>query len=41
MNIKELIIEWIYNNYELYLNFFSDDDINNISKDTLAEQEFN
>ena len=37
---KDIIIEWIENNYNNFVNFFGDDDINQISKETLAKQEF-
>ena len=30
--IKNLIIEWIENNKEMFISFFGDDDKNNISK---------
>ena len=36
---KYIIIEWIENNYNNFVNFFLDDDINQISKETLEKQE--
>ena len=38
--IKNIIIDWIENNYEKYINFFGDDDRNHISKEELAKREF-
>lgn len=38
--IKNLVIEWIENNQEKYLGFFGDDEIRNISKEILAEEEY-
>ena len=40
MNIKELIINWIIDNYLHFESFFSDDEANNISKEIIAKQEF-
>ena len=40
LNIKKLIIEWIEYNYEKFTSFFGDDDINNITKEQLAKEEF-
>ena len=37
---KQLIIEWIDNNYEQYVNFFGDDEKHNLSKEEIAEKEF-
>ena len=37
--IKEIIIEWIDNNYERYQNIFGDDDKNHITKEELAKKE--
>ena len=39
--IKNEIIKWIDNNKELYLDFFGEDEKNNISKENLAEEEYN
>ena len=39
-NIKELIIQWIENNYQQYVSFFSDDDKNKISKEDIAKDEY-
>ena len=35
-----MIIEWIENNYNKFEEFFGDDDLNNIPKETLAKIEF-
>ena len=40
-NIKNEIINWIEENMETFKEFFGDDDINNISKEKLAEDEYN
>ena len=40
-NIKEEIIKWIDNNRAQFNEFFGDDDIKNISKEHLAEEEYN
>ena len=34
-DIKDQIIKWIDNNKEIFIEFFGDDDINNISKEQL------
>ena len=39
-NIKNLIVEWIENNYDNYLEFFGDDDSNNMTKEEIAKNEF-
>ena len=39
--IKNEIIKWIDNNKELYLDFFGEDEKNNISKEHSAEEEYN
>ena len=41
IDIKNEIIKWIDNNKELYLDFFGEDEKNNISKEQLAEEEYN
>jgi len=38
--IKELIIQWIEDNYSIYENFFADDDEKNINKAIKAKQEY-
>ena len=38
-NIKNLIIEWIENNYEDFLEFFGDDDSKNLKKEDIAKNE--
>ena len=38
-NIKNLIIEWIENNYDIYLDFFGGDDANNLTKE-MVQKEF-
>ena len=40
-NIKNEIINWIEEHMETFIEFFGDDDINNISKEKLAEDEYN
>ena len=40
IDIKNEIIKWIDNNKELYLDFFGEDEKNNISKEQLAEEEY-
>ena len=40
-SFKNLIIEWIDNNYEDYLNFFGDDDLNNKTRESIAKEEYN
>ena len=40
MNIKNLIIEWIENNYEIFTSFFGDDNSINVSKEQLAKEEY-
>ena len=35
-----MVIEWIENNYYIYLGFFGDDEIRNISKEILAKEEY-
>ena len=35
-----MIIDWVKNNYEIYCDFFGDDENNNIDKETLAKKEF-
>lgn len=37
--IKQLIIEWIENNYEDYLEFFGADEANNLPRDYFAKKE--
>ena len=37
---KEIIIEWIENNYKKFESFFGDDEKNKISKEILAKEEF-
>ena len=37
--IKDLVIEWIENNYDIFLNFFGDDDSKNLKKEILAKEE--
>ena len=37
--IKYFIIEWIENNYEDYLDFFGDDDANNLPREYFAKKE--
>ena len=37
---KEIIIEWIENNYKKFENFFGDEDRKNIPKEILAREEF-
>ena len=37
--IKELLIEWITNNYNIYKTFFSYNEVNNIDKETQAKLE--
>ncbi len=37
MNVKELIINWIEDNYLHFQSFFSDDAENNISKENIAK----
>ena len=39
-NIKDLIIEWIEAHYDNYLEFFGDDDANNITREEIAQNEF-
>ena len=39
-NIKNLIIEWIENNYEIFTSFFGDDDSINVSKEQLTKEEY-
>ena len=39
-NIKNLIIEWIENNYEIFTSFFGDDDSINVSKEQLEKEEY-
>ena len=39
-NVKDLIIQWIENNYNEFLIFFGDDENNNIKKEVLAKHEF-
>ena len=39
-NIKNLIIEWIENNYEIFTSFFCDDDSINVSKEQLTKEEY-
>ena len=39
-DIKNELIKWIDNNKELFVDFFGDDDKNNISKEQLAEEEY-
>ena len=40
-DIKNEIINWIDNNRETFNDFFGDDDINHISKEELANEEYN
>ena len=40
-DIKNEIINWIDNNRETFNDFFGDDDINNISKEEFANEEYN
>ena len=40
MNIKELIIIFIIDNYLHFESFFSDDEVNNISKEIIVKQKF-
>ena len=40
-NIKNEIINWIEEHMETFKEFFGDDDINNISKEKLTEDEYN
>ena len=40
-DIKNEIINWIDNNRETFNDFFGDDDINNISKEELTNEEYN
>ena len=35
-----MVIEWIENNYEIYLGFFGDYEIRNISKEILDKEEY-
>jgi len=37
---KQLVIEWIDNNYEQFVNFFGDDEKHNLTKEEIAEKEF-
>ena len=37
---KDIIIEWIENNYKKFESYFGDDEKNNISKEILAREEF-
>ena len=39
-NVKDLIIQWIENNYNEFLNYFGDDENDNIKKEVLAKHEF-
>ena len=39
-NIKNLIIEWIENNYEIFTPFYGDDDNINVSKEQLTKEEY-
>ena len=39
-NIKNLIIDWIENNYKDFLDFFGDDDAKNLKKEEIAKNEF-
>ena len=41
LEIKHIIIEWIENNYDKFINFFWDDEENNLTKEELAKKEFN
>ena len=38
-NIKNLIIDWIENNYKDFLEFFGDDDAKNLKKEEIAKNE--
>ena len=38
-NVKDLIIQWIENNYNEFLNYFGDDENDNIKKEVLAKHE--
>ena len=38
-NIKNLIIDWIENNYKDFLEFFGDDDAKNLNKEEIAKNE--
>ena len=38
--VKKIIIEWIENNYEKFIDFFGDDDISGIKKEEIALNEF-
>ena len=40
LNIKNLIIDWIENNYDNFLDFFGDDEPNNMTREEIAKQEF-
>ena len=40
LEIKNLIIQWISNNYEKFTSFFGDDDKQNMTKEQLAQKEF-
>jgi len=37
--IKQLVIDWIENNFNIFENFFGDDDNKNLKKETLAKEE--
>ena len=39
-NIKDIIISWIENNYNEFIQFFGDDDINQLKKEDIAKIEF-
>ena len=39
--IKNLAIDWIKSNYEIFVGFFGDDENNNMKKDNLEKIEFN
>ena len=41
IDIKNMVINWIDNNYETFLEFFGDDDINHLSRELQAKLEFN
>ena len=38
--IKNLVIDWIENNFDIYLGFYGDDDSKNIKKETLTKEEY-
>lgn len=40
LQIKNLIIEWMENNYDKFTTFFGDDDNHNLTKEQLTKEEF-